>query len=256
MRKSLTTMALAGAALLIATGPALADHEGTAYEGSLNELNASGGSGDAYLEVSEDGESLEVTVNATGLNLDGPHAMHIHGVLDGDEIQASACPTMDDDANGDGVLDVAEGVPLYGGIQVSLTTEGDTSPDSALAVDRYPVGTDIEYMRGEIDLPDNVKPSLDKVHVVVHGIDENGNGTLDMDQEERSSLTEDLPREATAPALCGELTAVAAGAVQTGGGGTADTGNGVDGAALAGLGLAGLAGLAVTTRRRRAGSKA
>lgn len=254
MRKSLTTMALAGAALLIATGPASAAHEGTSYEGTLSELNASGGSGDAYITVSEDGETFEVAVNATGLNLDGPHAMHIHGVLEGDEIQASACPTMDDDANDDGVLDVAEGVPLYGGIQVSLTTEGDTSPDSALAVERFPAGTEIEYLRAEIDIPDNVKPAIDKVHVVVHGIDENGNGTLDMDQEERSSLTDDLPREATAPALCGELTAVASGAVQTGGGGTADTG-GVDTAALAGLGLVGLAGLAIT-RRRRAGSKA
>ena len=141
-----------------------------------------------------------------------------------------------------------------GGIQVSLTTEGDTSPDSALAVERYPAGTEIEYMRGEIDIPDAVKPALANVHVVVHGIDENGNGTLDMDQEERSSLTEDLPREATAPALCGELTAVASGAVQTGGGGTAETG--MDTTALAGLGLFGLAGLGIVTRRRVAADKA
>ncbi|MBY5164525.1 hypothetical protein, partial [Salsipaludibacter albus] len=244
-----------GAALLIATGPALADHEGTSYEGTLSELNGSGASGDAYIRVSEDGETFDVEVNGSNLNLDGPHAMHIHGILDGDEIQASSCPTMDADANGDGVVDVAEGVPSYGGIQVSLTTEGDTSPESGLAVERYPAGTEISYSRDGIEIPDAVKPSIDKVHVVVHGADENGNGMLDMDQEERSSLTEDLPREGTLPALCGELTAVASGPVQTGGGGTADTGMDLDGAALAGVGILGLAGLGVA-RRRRAGSNA
>lgn len=252
MRKTLTTLAAAGAALLIATGPAAAAHEGTSYTGTLSELNGSGGSGEVTVTVSEDGESFGVDLDASGLNLDGPHAMHIHGIVEGDDVQASACPTMEADADGDGVIDVAEGVPFYGGIQVSLTTEGDTSPDSALAVERYPAGTDFEYYRDGITIPDPIKPNIDKLHVVVHGLDENGNGTLDLDQEIRSSLTDDLPREGTAPALCGELTAVAAGPVQTGGGGTADTG--INGAAAAGLGVVALGGLFAGRRRHVAES--
>ncbi len=245
MRKALTTMAAAGAVLLIATGPASA--EGTSYTGTLSELNGSGGSGSVTVTLSDDGETLAVDLDADGLNLDGPHAMHIHGIVEGDDVTASACPTMDADANADGVVDTPEGVPFYGGIQVSLTTEGDTSPESALAVERFPAGTSIDYSRDMIAIPDAIMGNIDKVHVVVHGVDENDNGMLDLDQEIRSPLTDDLPREGTLPALCGELTAAADGPVQTGGGGTADTG--VNGAAAAGLGLLAVAGLAVGRRR-------
>jgi hypothetical protein len=39
----------------------------------------------------------------------------------------------------DGGLTVEEGLPMYGNIHISLTTEGDTSKASGLAVDRFPV---------------------------------------------------------------------------------------------------------------------
>ena len=39
------------------------------------------------------------------------------------------------DTNEDGFISTAEGVPFYGGIVHSLTTDGDVSPDSALALD-------------------------------------------------------------------------------------------------------------------------
>lgn len=198
-----------------------------------------------------DGETMMLDVSATGLNLDGPHAMHIHGIVESEDVLASSCPTMADDADNDGVLTVLEGAPKYGGVQVSLTTEGDTSADSALDVTRYPVGTSIDYSRSAIEIPQVLKPNLSKVHVVIHGIDENGNGTLDLDQTERSSLTDDLPREGTAPALCGTLTVSAQGAIQTGAGGTA-TDSGVANAALAGVALlgAGAAAGGVALRRR------
>ncbi|PWG74746.1 hypothetical protein DF186_16280, partial [Enterococcus hirae] len=65
-----------------------------------------------------------------------PHAQHIHGELGA----ANTCPDPDTaDSAGDGVVTTAEGLPFYGGIQVSLTTEGDTAADSALAVSRFPV---------------------------------------------------------------------------------------------------------------------
>ncbi|MGH3650585.1 MAG: CHRD domain-containing protein [Acidimicrobiia bacterium] len=229
--------------------PAYGAHEGTAYEAQLEEINNSGATGEAYVEVSEDGETMSVDITASGFNLDSPHAMHIHAIVDGDNVTASSCPTMSADADGDGVVDVVEGVPFYGAVQVSLTTEGDTSADSALAVERFPASTELEYSRSGIAIPEALKPNLDKVHIVVHGLDENGNGTLDMDQEIRSSLTDDLPREATAPALCGELTAFAQGAVQTGAGGTAD--NGTSWAMMAaGLSVVAIAAIAINRRPR------
>lgn len=249
-------LATAASVLLLSmlfTSVASAVHEGAVYSGTLTELNGSGGSGSGTITVSEDGETMTVQLNANGLNLNGPHAMHLHGIVDGDTVAASSCPTMADDANGDGVLTVLEGAPKYGGVQVSLTTIGDTTPDSALAVERFPAGTSINYTRSGIDIPDVLKPNLSKVHFVVHGIDENGNGTLDLDQTERSSLTDDLPREGTAPALCGTLTVQAQGPIQTGAGGLATTGDSNTATvAVAGLGLAVLASLAgYATRIRR-----
>lgn len=247
----ISTAALA-AGLLAA--PAGAAHEGSVYEGTLSELNGSGASGDARVTVSDDGETMTVEINGRDFALDAPHAMHLHGIVEGEDVLASTCPDMSDDADGDGVLTVAEGAPKYGAVQVSLTTDGDTSADSALAVERFPAGTAIEYSRTGIDIDDVLKPNLGKLHVVVHGIDENGNGVLDMDQAERSSLTDDLPREATAPALCGTLTAVATGPVQTGAGGLAEDGGATtDPMVLAAAGI-GVAGLATYGIRRRTAS--
>ena len=256
MKKRLTAAIAAGSALLLTATPASASHEGSVYEATLGELNGSGASGSATITISEDGETMAIDLSASGLNLDGPHAMHLHGIVEGEDVLASTCPTLDDDADGDGVLTVLEGAPKYGGVQVSLTTEGDTSPDSALAVDRFPAGTSIDYSRAEIPIPDVLKPNVGMLHVVVHGIDENGNGELDLDQEERSSLDEELPREATAPALCGTLAIQATGPVQTGAGaladGTADDGSPAlplaAGAAAAAAG--GAVVLGATARRR------
>lgn len=250
MRKALSSITLAGMTTLALAGPALAAHEGTGYESNLSEVasNDPGSpSGSGTLEVSEDGETMTVSIDATGLSA-LPHAMHIHGIVDGDDVVASSCPTSSLDENDDGVVDVAEGVPAYGSVQVSLTTEGDTSPDSALAVDRFPSGDTITYSRSGIPIPEALKPNLGKVHFVVHGVDEDEDGELTADQEERSSLDESLPREATLPALCGTLTAVG-GTVQTGDGstqpGTTNTG-------MVALGASALLAATVVGRRRRA----
>lgn len=242
---------LAAAALLLTAlgGTAEAVHEGAVYTADLGELNNSGATGQARIEVAEDGNTMTIVVTASGLNLNGPHAMHLHGIVNGEDVSASTCPTMADDADGDGVLTVAEGGPKYGGVQLSLTTSGDTSAESALAVDRFPSGTTVSYSRAGIPIPDNLKPNLAKLHVVVHGIDENGNGMLDLDQTERSSLTDDLPREATAPALCGTFAAAVTGPVQTGAGGTAETGSATGEIALVMAGVAALAGVAIVRRR-------
>jgi hypothetical protein len=222
-QRILIGLAGTGVFLAMSAPPALAAEgqgEEVVYTGRLTELNGSGGSGEAVITVAPDGETLTVAVKADGLNLDAPHAMHLHGIVEDGSVLASTCPTMADDADGDGVLTVVEGVPRYGGVQVSLTTGGDTSPEAALAVERFPVGTEIEYSRSGIEVPVSLVGQVSKLHVVVHGFDENGNGTLDLDQEERSSLTDALPREAVEPALCGTLTVAAGGPIQTGAGGT------------------------------------
>jgi CSLREA domain-containing protein len=201
-------LALLCAAVLptIVATPAYADQvvSEAVYKADLIALNDSGAVGTARVAVSSTG-AVAVQIEATGLNLDGPHAMHVHGKLDDGSVSPSVCPTAADDADADGILTVLEGAPRYGGVLASLTTTGDTSGDSALAIDRFPAGTSYSYARSGMTFAPGVAANMGNFHIVVHGIDENGNGQLDLDQTERSSLTDDLPREGTAPALCGEL---------------------------------------------------
>jgi len=114
-----------------------------------------------------------------------------------------------DDANNDHRLNVAEGVPDYGPILKSLTTSGDTSPRSGLAVDRFPTPPKgIEKYERTINFaPGAVLRAIKsgKGVVVIHGVDHNGNGTYDFDGAGASELDPSLPAEATDPALCGVL---------------------------------------------------
>lgn len=260
MKKTLAVLGTAALGVSMLAMPAFAAHEGTTYEANLTSLNGDNGSGTGTIQVSEDGETMTVDIESSGLaelnTGDGEqigHAIHIHGIFEGDSLDdepdglfaASSCPDSSADEDDDGVVSVAEGAPAYGGVQVSLTTEGDTSADSALAVDRFPVGTSVDYSR-TIDIPNAMKDSLSAVHFVVHGIDADGSGDISDDQDRKSSLDDSLPIDATAPAQCGTLTVASEGAVDTGAGGTATDTNSALVLGLGGLALAG----AVALRRR------
>ena len=130
------------------------------------------------------------------------HAQHIHGP------GTNTCPTIAADTNHDGLIDTSEGAPFYGGIVVSLTTSGDTTPASGLAVARFPVADangNYHYQRDftvGVDIPASVADHLTDFHVVSHGIDTNHNGAYDFSKGP-SDLDPSLPQEATVPASCG-----------------------------------------------------
>lgn len=152
------------------------------------------------VDLTVDGTMLTVDLEASGLAPGLPHAQHLHGALDA----ANVCPVASDDADGNGLVDTTEGVPSYGTIQATLTTEGDTSPASALAVDRFPIADEdgnLSYSR-TFEVSDEIVDAIDNLHVVVHGIDVNGDGAYDMGAG-ASPLDPALPLEATVPALCG-----------------------------------------------------
>jgi hypothetical protein len=159
--------------------------------------------GDADIE--RQGRKVTVELEAEGLAPNLVHAQHIHG--EGD----SECPTKEarNDRKADGIIDTTEGLPDYGPITVSLTTKGDTSPASGLAVDRFPVANS----KGELDyertfwvgknFPREVARNLEDFQVVVHGIDANENDVYDFKSLGKSDLDPSLPQEATIPAACG-----------------------------------------------------
>lgn len=238
---------------LAMTVPAFAAQDGT-YQVPLTQLNDSGASGTALVELN--GTKLTVDIKASGLVPNSPHAQHFHGGTSGKNFE---CPTPADvkaaDADGNGVLSTTEAASFYGPIMISLTTTGDTSMDSGLAVDRFPKADadgNLTYHR-TITISSDLAKSLTDLHIVQHGIDGNGNGKYDGDA--KSDLDPSLPAEATDPADCGALSPAQMQGAPSGG---VATGGGSGGAApsaplfaLGGLALLG-AGGAVALRRRSA----
>ncbi len=153
---------------------------------------------------------IQVKIQAWGLAPNLVHAQHIHAIADGTGgFVAGSCPTIDADGTlgrpVDGLIDTVEGIPDYGLVQASLTTAGDTSSASALAVDRFPVANSngwLSYNRTFTPTDPAIWEDLGAVEIVVHGIDLNGSGDYDFEAGP-SSLTPDFPLEATIPALCG-----------------------------------------------------
>jgi hypothetical protein len=172
------------------------------FKANLNPLNRSGSNGTAILH--KEGGKLDTKIFSTGMAPKLPHAQHIHGFKQA----ISECPTLA--ASGrDNLITTAEGLPSYGPIRVSLTTRGDTSPASALAVNRFPVATSGGFMgyNRTFSAPDSVRKNLGKFAIVQHGIDLHHNGKYDFSAGP-SELDPSLPQEATIPANCGVINRV------------------------------------------------
>ena len=193
------SVALASAAF--AQGGGKHNHQRATFEAALAPLNGSGATGTATLDLK--GNKLSTDIASEGLAENLPHAQHIHGRAQAE----SECPTIAADQDGDGLVNTAEGLPAYGPILVSLTTSGDTSPASGLAVDRFPVadaGGSLDYSRS-FAVRGRVGANLDDLHIVQHGVDLNNNGVYDFEAAGASELDPDLPQEATIPASCGKI---------------------------------------------------
>jgi hypothetical protein len=224
-RRTLVVTAMLGLVLVFAAGPATA---GPTVHAHLTPQNHSGVTGTATLKVTDAG-ALTVDIHANGL-MPGPHAQHIHGSAEGGHLM---CASMADDTNGDGYLSNEEGMGEYGTIFLALTTRGDVSASSGLALDRMPVADNtghLDYHRtiAAKDLPDGLIDHLSELHIVQHGIDVNHNGRYDLKALGVSTFAKSVgvpkvPEEATDPAACGVVTGAASavlphGGVETGGG--------------------------------------
>jgi hypothetical protein len=175
------------------------------FEAELNPLNRSGADGHAILKKEGD-RRLQTRVFTTDLAPNLPHAQHIHGF----KKAVSECPTLALSGR-DNLITTVEGVPAYGPIQTSLTTRGDTSPASGLAVSRFPVANSTGFLRYErtFSVSRNVYSNLGKKAIVQHGVDLNHNGRYDFKAAGRSELDPSLPQEATIPANCGVINPIA-----------------------------------------------
>jgi len=252
IRKTCAVLGVAAAFPFIWSSPAAAD----TVNFSLNEMNGSGAQATATITTNDDG-SMTVEIQGSGFTPDSPHAQHIHGDASGDFF----CPSPSADANGDGQVATEEGVTQYGDVMVSLTTTGDASADSGLAVDRMPVADadgNLEYSRTipASAIPAGITENIENLHIVQHGLDVNGNGKYDLPALGESVFAKSLgvkgiPEEATNPATCGEVSPI--GGTDTGGATTDDS----DSMPLLAAGGAALVGAAsVLIARRRVTAKA
>lgn len=134
--------------------------------------------------------TLRVRVNATGLEGGIPHLAHIHGNLNnntqpGSGPRDSQVPTLAQDTDGDGFIEVAEGAATYGPILLDLGVIGDTSTiNFDTTFDLFGQYADVvDAMFGTIDRLDPDAASfgpLDLIgenfmalamrHIVIHGL--------------------------------------------------------------------------------------
>jgi len=199
LKKKLSVALLVVSAAYLSLAPAAFAQD--MFQADLAPLNNSGASGTANLAL--EGDQLTTDIASEGLAPNLPHAQHIHGL----EQAMSECPTILNDQNGDNLINTTEGEPSYGPILTSFTTEGDTSPESGLAVDRFPVADEngnLTYDR-TFGVPTNVADRLGEFAIVQHGVDLNGNGVYDEEAAGPSDLDPSLPQEATIPANCGVI---------------------------------------------------
>ncbi len=159
------------------------------------------GSGKATVQLN--GNVATVTVTTQGLDYGDEvvHAMHIHAGGKGECPPASAARPH----NGHLTISTTDGLLYYGDAVQALTTRGDTSPSSILALRRFPTGGVINYKR-TMTFPPSVAAHIreNNAVVVVHGIDYDNSGGY-TGVLERSELNKRLPATETAPALCGVL---------------------------------------------------
>jgi len=160
----LTAACLAGAAgigafAMSAPGEAQSsaaqDRGATIYTAELRALPNTSGQGTATLRLSANEKNLNIHITASGLEPGGPHVSHIHGRPGGAE---SDCPTIAQDSDGDGFVELAEGQVTYGPIIIDFM---NIDPDQDGNIDFRKT---VQLTGANADaLP------LENRHIVIHG---------------------------------------------------------------------------------------
>jgi Cu/Zn superoxide dismutase len=188
-------------------------------------------SGAGHVTMRLNGDVATVTLDTNGLLDGGPHPLHIHASGRGACPPASAAKPH----NGRLAIGTLDGIPFYGHPVTALTTRGDTTVKSILALGRYPHNGNVRYRR-TLRLGKVVASYIRRNNavIVIHGIDYNHNFVYD-NSLDRSDLKRSLPGELTAPALCGPLVAATKPAGSAGTATTAQTAGSHDGVYRASL---------------------
>lgn len=142
---------------------------------NFTQINGQGATASAMLTVNPGATSLFVRIMATGLDAGGPHLAHIHGlfsnVASGTPVN-STTPTLADDTDGDGFIELAEGLPRYGPIIIDF---GNIDPDLDGTIDFSQTFNLLDSSiysggYGRADLLGQGFEQLDLREIVIHGM--------------------------------------------------------------------------------------
>lgn len=98
------------------------------YTVDFDPLNGSNVTGNAILTHDTTANTLRVQINGQNIEPGQDHLMHIHGLIGGSgQALDSQSPTLADDSDGDGFIEVLEGVPQYGDILLPLGSVNDAT---------------------------------------------------------------------------------------------------------------------------------
>ena len=163
--------------------------EALRFKADLAPLNVDG-RGRVKLEQ-QDGE-LAVKLRAKGLD-DGIHLAHIHGIRQAE----NECPGMSFDVDHNGFVDIAEGLPAYGPVQITLS---DGLNDR---------GTSLDYTRTftVLDGGDALSAlgDLSDYAIVIHGVDLDGDDLATNPNAGGDAAGDPDDNEISMPALCGTI---------------------------------------------------
>ena len=201
------TALTAGAALLAAAAwatPAGAQQ----YVAHLSALNtaAAGGAATGEARFTIKGDSLTITVNASGLPKDITHWQHFHGFPDGKQ---SACPTASADVNHDGIIDVVETGTASGTTMVPFSSNplsmdvphGAYPKASAARTLQYKQTVSLSALQAAFGKAfPGQKLDLERRVVFIHGIPDASRLTPSV-----ASLGP-IPAQVTLPIACGQIT--------------------------------------------------
>ena len=178
MKRSLM---LAGA-LVLATSTAQAAHPDASYTVYLNSLNNSGITGAATVVIDEN--ILTVVVRATGAAANTQYAQHLHGKDTAGQENTSTgsinatCPTLAADTDSDNIISIPEGADAYGGVIMSLSSDGTTmgtfptsdADGNIVFAQTYTLG--MGATPGANGLPSTARVlQLEDRHIVLHSAD-------------------------------------------------------------------------------------
>lgn len=145
-------------ALCLAFNSPLWAHGVSVYKTYLNTLNNSGVHGVARVVLK--GNRLTVSIQAEGVEAGKPHPQHIHGFADD---SAASCPDLSADTDGDHLVSVGEGVPVFGPIILPLQPFQTAEDGTINYQEEFMLGEDVAVT------VDDVEP-LGKRTIVLHGL--------------------------------------------------------------------------------------